>query len=75
MFSIVGYNFCSDGNCLDAVPSVVNNIVDVTLQGGSLTTSNMTGDVTSPYSPDIPTVWELLTMMDASFEGGQLKCW
>lgn len=69
MFSIVGYNFCSDGNCLDAVPSVVNNIVDVTLQGGIFDHFNMTGDVTSPYSPDIPTVWELLTMMDASFEG------
>ena len=69
MFSIVGYNFCSDGNCLDAVPSVVNNIVDITIQGGMFDHVNMTADVTSPYSPDIPTTWELLTMMDASFEG------
>ena len=69
MFSIVGYNFCSDRNCLDAVPSVVNNIVDVTLQGGIFDHVNMTADVTSPYSPDIPTTWDLLTMFNASFKG------
>lgn len=69
MFSIIGYNFCSDGNCLDAVPSVVNNIVDITIQGGIFDHVNMTADVTSPYSPDIPTTWDLLTMFDASFKG------
>ena len=69
MFSIVGYNFCADGNCLDAPPSVVNDINDITLQNGIFDHFAMTADVDSPYSPDIPTTWDLLTMIDASFSG------
>ena len=69
MFSIVGYNFCSDGNCLDATPAVVDNIKYVLIQKGIYDHLNMTGDVTTPYSSDIPTVWDILTIMDANFNG------
>lgn len=69
MFSILGYNFLADGNALDAVPVQLNNVNDITIQNGEFDHFNMTHDVTTPYSSTIPTTWELLTMLNASFEG------
>lgn len=69
MFSIVGYNFCADSNCLDNAPAVVDNINDITIQNGIYEHFNMTADVESPYSADIPTTWEFLTLLDANFNG------
>lgn len=69
MFSIAGYNFCSDGNSLDAAPSAVDNINDITIRNGVFENFNMTADVISPYSPDIPTTWQVLTLINANFNG------
>lgn len=68
MFIILGYNFCSDGNSLDAAPSVADNI-DITIRNGVFEHFNMTEDVVSPYSPDIPTTWQVLTLINANFNG------
>ena len=68
MFIILGYNFCSDGNSLDAAPSVADNI-DITIRNGVFEHFNMTEDVISPYSPDIPTTWQVLTLINANFNG------
>lgn len=69
MFVICGYNFCLDGNCLDATPTAVNNINTVKLTNGIFDHFNMTQDVESPYNPNIPTAWDFLTLMDANFDG------
>ena len=69
MNSIVGYNFCSDGNCLDATPVQVNNIITTTIQNGIFNHFDVTSDVTSSYSATIPTAWDYLTLMDANFNG------
>lgn len=69
MNSILGYNFCSDGNCLDATPAQISNINSVTIQNGIFDHFNMTKDVTTAYSSTIPTAWDYLTLMDANFNG------
>ena len=69
MFSICGYNFCSDGNCLDAVPTSVENIVSTVVKNGIFDHFNLTKDVNSPYTPDIPDAWTYLTLMNANFNG------
>ena len=34
MIGLLGYNFCSDGNALDPMPTSVNNITTTTIQNG-----------------------------------------
>lgn len=67
MLNILGYNFCSDGNCIDSTPVQVSDINQVQIQNGIFDHFNMTKDTTSEYSPTIPTVWDYLTLMDANF--------
>ena len=69
MFAFCGYNFCEDLNCLDFVPTNVQNITSTTLSNGILDHFNVSRDVTSPYSTTIPTMWDYLTIMDANFNG------
>lgn len=69
MFITCGYNFCSDKSALHPAP-VNNDAFDKTrMQNGIFDHWNATADVNSPYSPNIPTVWDYLTIMNANFNG------
>lgn len=69
MFMMCGYNFCKDGNALDPAPILTNNFKTVRLTNGIFDHWNVTRDVNSDYTPDIPTAWDYLTVMDANFNG------
>lgn len=69
MFIMNSYNFCQDGNCIDAVPNNVVPIQTTTISNGIFDHFNVKSDVTSAYSPTIPTAWDFLTLMDCNFNG------
>lgn len=69
MIQFVGYNFLSDGNALDPVPTNVDNITQVTVQSAEFDNFYVTKDVTSAYSTEVPTDWDFYTIMLANFDG------
>ena len=69
MFVICGYNFCKDGNTLDPSPISQTSYNSVKLENGIFSHWYVTNDVSQPYSSEIPTTWEYLTVMDANFNG------
>lgn len=69
MFAACGYNFCSDKNALDAAPIKADLLTKTRLTGGIFDHWNLTRDIASAYSPDIPTTWDFLTIMNANFNG------
>lgn len=68
MISLLGYNFCSDGNALDPMPTSVNNITTTTIQNGIYDHFYAGYDVVSDYSHALPTAWDFNTIMDCNFE-------
>ena len=64
-----GYNFCADKNALDPSPMTNDIFTTTTIKSGIFDHWNVTKDVTSPYSPDIPDGWNPYTIMDANFNG------
>ena len=68
MIGLLGYNFCSDGNALDPMPTSVNNITTTTIQNGIYDHFYVGYDVTSEYSHALPTAWDFNTIMDCNFE-------
>ena len=64
-----GYDFCSDKNTLNESPVSASRYNSVTLTNGIFDHWNVTGDTSSKYSSDIPTAWDLLTIMNANFNG------
>ena len=68
MIGLLGYNFCSDGNALDPMPTSVNNITTTTIQNGTYDHFYAGYDVTSEYSHALPTEWDFNTIMDCNFE-------
>lgn len=69
MIGFLGYNFCSDINALDPVPTSVNNITDTRLSNGIFDHWYLTADTSEPYPTTIPDVWDYNTIMDADFAG------
>lgn len=69
MFFLCGYDFCRDGNALDPSPLSPSIYKTVELTNGIFSHWNVTRDIASPYSPDEPTAWDYLTIMDANFNG------
>lgn len=69
MFAMCGYDFLLDGNALNPTTVPINNYTNVKLTNGIFDHWNVTKDVTTPVSTNIPTEWELLTIMNANFEG------
>lgn len=69
MFSFVGYNFIGDLNALDPAPTSLDNIRGTQIQNGIFDHINMTRDVAMPYSTEIPTAWDYLTVFDSSLNG------
>lgn len=69
MIGLLGYNFCSDGNALDPMPTSVNGITTTTIQNGIYDYFYAGYDVTSEYSHALPTAWDFNTIMDCNFDG------
>lgn len=69
MFFLCGYDFCRDGNALNPSPLSPSVYKTVELTNGIFSHWNVTRDITSTYSPDEPTAWDYLTIMDANFNG------
>lgn len=67
MIGLLGYNFCSDANAIDPMPTAVNKITSTKLQRGIFAHMNATSDVTSEYSTALPTEWDFNTIMDCNF--------
>lgn len=68
MLGFFGYNFYSDGNTLDPYPTAINNIQTIKIENAIYDGFYMTKDVVSEYSTDVPTDWDLYTIMLAQFE-------
>lgn len=69
MISFLGYNFCSDGNCIDPVPTSIDNITSTELSNGIFDRWYLTSDTTESYPTTIPDQWDYDTIMDADFNG------
>lgn len=69
MIGFLGYNFCSDGNCLDPVPTSIDNITDTRLSNGIFDHWYLTADTSESYPTTIPDQWDYDTIMDADFNG------
>lgn len=69
MIGFLGYNFCSDGNSLDPVPTSINNITDTRLSNGIFDRWYLTSNTSDPYPTTIPDQWDYTTIMDADFNG------
>lgn len=69
MIGYLGYNFCSDGNAFDPLPTNIRNITKTKLQNGILDDFNVSRNVTFDYTTVIPVDWDIDTIMNATFEG------
>ena len=69
MIGFLGYNFCSDGNSLDPVPTSIDNITDTKISNGIFDHWYLTSDTSKPYPTTIPDQWDYDTIMDADFNG------
>lgn len=69
MLQFVGYNFFSDGNALDSVPSAVDNITTTRLTNAIFDHFNITRNTDTLFSTTIPTEWDYDTILDADFNG------
>ena len=74
MFVLCGYDFLQDKNTLNESPISSNKFNTVTLTNGIFDHWNVTNDVSSEYSSEIPTAWDLLTVMNANFNGN-INAW
>ena len=76
MLGIVNYNFLADGNALDPISINVSNITYLQIKNGIYNHVNLTQDVSSSMSIDIPTTWTSSTLLDCNFDenisGGSL---
>ena len=68
MLEFCKYNFCSDVNAYDPASTNLNPLTSTMLSNGVIDHWNVTRDVTSTYSSDIPTAWDFLTIMDCDFK-------
>lgn len=69
MIGFCGYSFCGGKDCLNPFPTNVDNIKEVTIQNAIFENIDITRDVQSNYSKDIPE-WDLDTIIDCNFENG-----
>ena len=67
MISLLGYNFCGDINCIDPIPTNINNITITKVQNGIYDHINMTRDVEFDYTTVEPTDWDFNTIFNATF--------
>ena len=69
MLFACGYSFCSDINALTPAPVSSNNFTEVKLKNGIFDHWNVANEAASSYSPQIPTEWEINTVLNANFNG------
>lgn len=70
MIGILGYNFLSDFNVVDPLPTAINNIYSTKIQNGIFDHLLMTKDVSSAQDTwNIPTDWDFNTIFNADFNG------
>lgn len=69
MFSFLGYNFSSDKDALNQAPTNCVNITQTRIQNGVYDHINVTRDVKSPMTTEIPTIWQFLTILNATLNG------
>lgn len=69
MLGLLGYNFLSDKNALDELPTNVTSITSTILSNGVYNHYNVELEAESDYSNVIPTAWDYNTLMDADFNG------
>lgn len=69
MFQFLGYNFLSDGDCLNNAPSYINNINNVRITNAIFDHFNITKNTSTEVSTNIPTQWDYNTIFNASFNG------
>ena len=69
MFMICGYDFCKDENTLNPTPLSSSNYNFTMLKNGIFSHWYVTNDGEYSYSPEEPTVWDYLTIMNANLNG------
>ena len=73
MIALCGYNFCSDRNTLDPVPTSATNITDTRLMNGIFDHWYATNSTEGDYPTTIPEIWDYETIMDADFNDGNIN--
>lgn len=69
MLQFLGYNFLADGNALDSAPSAISNITTTRLTNAIFDHFNITKNINTPYSTDIPAEWDYDTIINADLDG------
>ena len=69
MFMICGYDFCKDENTLNPTPLSSSNYNFTMLKNGIFSHWYVTNNGEYPYSPEEPTTWDYLTIMNANLNG------
>lgn len=69
MIAFCGYNFCNDINVIDPSPVNTGSIKEIYLQNGVFNHFHAGTDVNTAFSADIPTEWDVNTLLDCNFNG------
>lgn len=69
MIGLLGYNFLLDGNSLDPSPTTIKNVDEVKISNAEFDELELTKDVLSPFTTDMPTEWTNDSIMQATFQG------
>ena len=69
MIMLMNYNFCSDINALDPMPTSISNIDSTKIQNGIYDYMNITENISFNYSTVQPTDWDFETIFNANFNG------
>ena len=68
MISFLGYNFCSDGNSIDPIPTDVNNVINTQIQAGTFSHLHVSKNIDKEPTFNIPLEWDVDTIMDCNFD-------
>lgn len=69
MFQLVGYNFYSDGDALNATPSQVDGVNMIVLAHAIFEHFNVTKNTTLEFNTSVPQIWDYDTLLDTAFAG------
>jgi len=69
MLDFLNYNFIGDFNALDPYPTTIKNIDSVKIQNAIYNDLYITEDTDSQFTTDLPTDWDIYTILWAKFEG------
>ena len=68
MIQFLSFNFLEDGNTLDPYPTATGDFDMAIIQNAIFNDLEITRDVTSPYSTEKPTAWDVYTVLLADFD-------